>query len=1220
MSLKSSIYRTLGAPGLLPAREAARDILGRAYGVRRRILSAVAPDRAAAGVLTVVVPVYNVETYLATMLRSLLRQRYRALDVVIVDDGSTDGSTRIARRFRRLDPRVRVIRQENAGLGAARNTGARAARGEFLAFVDSDDTVDRHAYRYTIATLRRTGSDFAVMPYRRLVRDVEHPAGPWIYEAHAAERLGARLADDPSIQVNAVAWSKVYRTSFWRKQGLSFPEGILYEDQPVSTRAYALADRFDVLTHPAINWRVRDDGSSISQAVLDVRNTRDHLRVALDSLAFLDAAGLAEARATRLEQLLSNDYSHMIPMLPDASAEQWGEFVAALRRLVEEVRGDPRIWANVPARNKVAFSLIVADRRDDLTAFLLGGGWQADQLESRVVGATIEADFGRLTAHLAGVAPEAFRLSEFQSRLRSRTQRVRWREDGRLEVSGHAAITGLDPAAHDVDITAELVQGSTRIAVDIEWTADELRTASFATPNTDGTKAHFRLLLDPATAELEPGDWYTELKLTSGGIARVGKLNDGRPSGDAPARALGTGVVVDAVSDHLGCLVLRVSRPAVTLKRARFDAERLLVGGRAAEEVTAIALVRADDRFAIPSAIARIQPGAREFDTELELPQPNTRTKQARAEQVWRLEARLADGRWIAVIADSAIPLRGTPGAGPFSVERRPSGALLQPRIEPADPARIYYPGHAALLVERSRSADLQSIELVDDVLIARFTAIGIPESGVTAVFRSAKHEIRSEPLQRVDGEYLARFPLHFPMWGGEPRIAPSGIYRLRIEWAGTGFAPIDSGALGARLPLEFARSDVRLWVQQNADGRVRLEIAPPLDQQERSRYWQRRMRESSALTASDRPARPAVFFRCLYGEVTGDSAEAIHHELRRRGSPLELIWSTIDHRVPVPEGGTRVLEHSEEFYRAINGSKYLVVNVHQPDWFVRGREQVVIQTMHGYPFKLAGRRHWEASGLPPARIASFEARAAEWDYFVSPAAYATPLLEEFLPREAWRGQMLEIGYPRNDILLRAEAEQIRQRTRAELGIPEDRKAVLYAPTYRDYLSLDEFRARPIASLDLARLADRFRDTQVILVRGHVMNSRVGYSVAGQNVIDVTDHPSITDLMLASDAAILDYSSLRFDYALTGKPMLFHVPDLEEYFEGRAPMVPYGPTAPGPWVRTFDEVAAGLANLDAVREEYADAVRRFRAQYLELEDGAAAGRLVDAVFVPRGDA
>ncbi|MFK4729848.1 CDP-glycerol glycerophosphotransferase family protein [Agromyces mediolanus] len=1221
MNLKSSLYRALGAPRLLPARERARDLLGRSYGVRHRALSLVAPKRAAAGVLSVVVPVYNVEGYLETMLRSLLRQRYRALEVIIVDDGSTDQSNRIARRFRRADPRVRIIRQPNAGLGAARNTGARAATGEFLAFVDSDDTVDRHAYRYTIATLRRTGSDFAVMPYRRLVRDAEHPAGSWIYEAHAEERLGARLADDPSIQVNAVAWSKVYRTSFWREHGLSFPEGILYEDQPVSTRAYALADGFDVLTHPAINWRVRDDGSSISQAILRVRNTRDHLAVALDSLEFLATAGLTAERATRLTQLLTNDYSHMIPMLPDASDEEWDEFVVALRRLVKEAQDDPAIWDGVPARNKVAFSLIVEDRRADLTAFLLGGGWRGDLFETRARDGAIEVDFGALNEALGGVAPEARRLSESQSSLRSQTQQIRWLEDGRLEIRGHAVIDGLDPATHDIAIAGDLVLGDQTTPLDIAWAVDPLRTASFATPTTDATKAFFSLILDPDATITEPGDWRIELTLSAAGVSRRRRLHDRRPSGDAEARVLKDGTVLDAIPDHRGYLTLRATRPVVTVTGLRTHGDSIVISGVAAAEVTALALVRADDRFAIPSSIAKIRSGEHGF--EVTMPKPTAATAHGRSalsQHVWRVEARSADGRWTAAIAAPAIPLRGEPSDAALRLQRRPNGSFLRRRLEPADPARTYFPGHAALLIERAYGADLQSVEIVDGALVARFTAAGVPAEGASAVLRSKKYALVSDALTPVDGGYLARFPLYVPMWGRAPHIIPTGNYRLRVEWSGGSTLPICSGSFAAQLPAAVELPDARLWMQRDTAGGLSLDVAPPLTQQERSRYWQRRMREVSAATVTERATRPAVFFRCLYGEVTGDSAAAIHHELRRRNSPLELIWSTRDHRVPIPEGGTRVLENSEEFYRAINTSKYVIVNVHQPDWFARGTEQVVIQTMHGYPFKLAGRRHWEATGLPPARVASFEARAAEWDYFLSPARYATPLLEEFLPKAGWPGQMLELGYPRNDVLLAPDAGRVRSRARAALGIAPDQTAVLYAPTYRDYLSLDEFRARPLASLDLRALAERFAGTHVLLVRGHVMNSRVGYAVTGRNVIDVTDHPSISDLTLASDAAILDYSSLRFDYALTGKPMIFYNPDRDRYFEGRPPMVPYAPTAPGPWVETFDEVAKRLADLEGVRREYADAVRTFREDYLELEDGKAAARLVDAVFVPRGDA
>jgi CDP-glycerol glycerophosphotransferase len=142
----------------------------------------------------------------------------------------------------------------------------------------------------------------------------------------------------------------------------------------------------------------------------------------------------------------------------------------------------------------------------------------------------------------------------------------------------------------------------------------------------------------------------------------------------------------------------------------------------------------------------------------------------------------------------------------------------------------------------------------------------------------------------------------------------------------------------------------------------------------------------------------------------------------------------------------------------------------------------------------------------------------------------------------------------------------------------------------------------------------------MILVRGHAFNARLEARIGSRgNVIDVTDYPDVAELCLASDAAILDYSSLRFDYALTGKPMIFMVPDLEQYQEtSRASLFAFEPTAPGPLVRTTNEVVAAAADLPAVRRNYAEAYGSFRAEFLDLDDGHAAERLVDQVFMLEG--
>jgi CDP-glycerol glycerophosphotransferase len=240
----------------------------------------------------------------------------------------------------------------------------------------------------------------------------------------------------------------------------------------------------------------------------------------------------------------------------------------------------------------------------------------------------------------------------------------------------------------------------------------------------------------------------------------------------------------------------------------------------------------------------------------------------------------------------------------------------------------------------------------------------------------------------------------------------------------------------------------------------------------------------------------------------------------------------------------------------------------------------------------------------------------------VSPATYATPLLTDaFLAPAGSQATVLEIGYPRNDVLVSPAGDKVRRRTRELLGVRDDQVVVMYAPTFRDYLSADDMTARRVDFFDAHAAARQLGDRYVVLVRGHAFNARANSrEVSAGNVIDVTDHPNPSDLILASDAAVLDYSSIRFDYGLTDKPMVFLVPDLQRYDKGRGGVIDYAPTAPGPRVRTTREVIRLLADLPALRRTTAPLIAQFRREYVDLDDGHAAARLVDAVFVPRGDA
>jgi CDP-glycerol glycerophosphotransferase len=325
------------------------------------------------------------------------------------------------------------------------------------------------------------------------------------------------------------------------------------------------------------------------------------------------------------------------------------------------------------------------------------------------------------------------------------------------------------------------------------------------------------------------------------------------------------------------------------------------------------------------------------------------------------------------------------------------------------------------------------------------------------------------------------------------------------------------------------------------------------------------------------------------------------------------------DLSVPVPEGARPVVQQSEAWFEALRHSRYVIDNMHQPAFFEKAGGQVMVETFHGYPFKAMGRPHWERLRFNSQRIASLDDRTAQWDYLVSPAPYAT----EHLRRNfGFDGSMLEIGYPRNDVLLSPQAENIRASTRERLGLSGDSKVVLYAPTFRDNVSVDDFRAPMVDYLDIPHLLGALGEEFVILVRGHAFNARMPTRLERRRaVIDVTDYPQVSDLYLAADALIADYSSLRFDFALTDKPMIFLVPDLEAYRdEARGWLFDFQSSAPGPHVASTEEVTNWLLQPELLQKQFHEEYQRFHRQFHAWEDGHAAQRLVDEVFGSRGDA
>ncbi|MBZ5739237.1 glycosyltransferase family 2 protein [Nocardioides mangrovi] len=318
--------------------------------------------------LSVVVPAYQVGRYVDECLVSILNQSWHDLEVVVVDDGSTDGTAARLAAFARADPRVRVHRQVNAGLGAARNVGTALATGTYLTFADSDDVVLPGAYAALVGSLEASGSDLAIGAVHRLDAD-RVTMTPLMRENHREAHVGVRIDDVPLLLADVFAWNKVYRRSFWDTAGLGFPAGVRYEDQPAITRALIAATGIDSLTEPVYGWRVRQDGSSISQGRARLDDLQDRILTKRWSTELVRAHTAAETQRVWFARVLPIDLWEYFRAVPGCSDDYWD----LLRAGLAEFWGPDTVpveQLELPDRQRRMALLVAADRRADLEALL----------------------------------------------------------------------------------------------------------------------------------------------------------------------------------------------------------------------------------------------------------------------------------------------------------------------------------------------------------------------------------------------------------------------------------------------------------------------------------------------------------------------------------------------------------------------------------------------------------------------------------------------------------------------------------------------------------------------------------------------------------------------------------------------------------------------------------------------------------------------------------
>lgn len=246
--------------------------------------------------ISIIIPIYNVERYLSQCLESVINQTYKELEIICINDGSPDNSLKILEKFQKKDNRIKLITQKNQGLAGARNTGINNATGEFIFFLDSDDWLPLNAIELLYNKQKNEDADIVIGGRNTITLKKENKFFPKSYEKNLKfKEYIMRSFKDKSFR--AVAWGKLYKKDIIKKYRLYFPKGLLYEDLLFLMRYLYYSKKITVLSECVYNYRYDRKDS-----IINTINTKD-----MDCLKTVEELETF-FRKEGLEELPNQDY------------------------------------------------------------------------------------------------------------------------------------------------------------------------------------------------------------------------------------------------------------------------------------------------------------------------------------------------------------------------------------------------------------------------------------------------------------------------------------------------------------------------------------------------------------------------------------------------------------------------------------------------------------------------------------------------------------------------------------------------------------------------------------------------------------------------------------------------------------------------------------------------------------------------------------------------
>lgn len=356
------------------------------------------------------------------------------------------------------------------------------------------------------------------------------------------------------------------------------------------------------------------------------------------------------------------------------------------------------------------------------------------------------------------------------------------------------------------------------------------------------------------------------------------------------------------------------------------------------------------------------------------------------------------------------------------------------------------------------------------------------------------------------------------------------------------------------------------------------------------------------------------VLCESFFGKNYSDSPKYIYEYISKNyPGKYRFVWVIDKKNTKIPYKHKKVKRFSLRYAYYLARAKYFVFNGRQPAWTQKREGTVFLETWHGTPLKKLVFDQDDVCSATPLYKHQVYVQSRQWDYLVAANEFSSNVFRSCFRYDK---EMLEYGYPRNDLLHAPNRDELAAALRKKLGIPEGKKTILYAPTWRDDEYYDKGQYKFALKFDLHQLREQLGEEYVLLLRTHYFIADA-LDVTGLEdfAFNLSKYDDITELYLISDILITDYSSVFFDYANLKRPILFYTYDLEKYRDVlRGFYISIEDEVPGPLVFNQEEIVEGIRNIDAITEEYKEKYDRFYERFCAWEDGHAAENCAKAVF------